>query len=45
MLTFGMEHCLQKSSIDVPMIYAGADCDLPGVRNIRINYSQACAKR
>jgi DNA-binding LacI/PurR family transcriptional regulator len=37
-LTFGMEHCLQRSSIDVPMIYAGADGDLPGVKNIRINY-------
>jgi LacI family transcriptional regulator len=37
-LTFGMEEHLQESSIDIPMIYAGADDDLPGVKNIRINY-------
>ena len=37
-LTFGMEQCLRDSNIDIPMIYAGADSDLPGVRNIRINY-------
>jgi DNA-binding LacI/PurR family transcriptional regulator len=39
-LTFGMEEQLAKSSIDVPMVYAGADHDLPGVRNVRINYVQ-----
>jgi DNA-binding LacI/PurR family transcriptional regulator len=38
LLTFGMEQYLQNSSIDVPMIYAGDDRDLPGVRNIHINY-------
>jgi LacI family transcriptional regulator len=37
-LTFGMEQYLQNASIDVPMVYAGADQDLKGVRNIRINY-------
>lgn len=37
-MTFGMEQHLQGCSIDVPMVYAGADRDLPGVRNIRINY-------
>jgi len=37
-LTFGMEQYLKDSNIDIPMIYAGADSDLPGIRNIRINY-------
>lgn len=37
-MTFGMEEYLQESSMDIPMVYAGADHDLPGVRNIRINY-------
>ncbi len=37
-LTFGMEEQLANSAIDVPMVYAGADHDLQGVRNVRINY-------
>lgn len=37
-LTFGMEQYLRNCPIDVPMVYAGASQDLPGVRNIRINY-------
>ncbi len=37
-LTFGMEEQLAKIQIDVPLIYAGADHDLRGVRNVRINY-------
>ncbi len=37
-LTFGMEQYLENGPIDVPMVYAGADHDLPGVRNIRVNY-------
>jgi DNA-binding LacI/PurR family transcriptional regulator len=37
-LTFGMEQYLRNYSADVPMVYAGARHDLPGVRNIRINY-------
>ena len=37
-LTFGMEESLAGSSIDIPMIYAGSDGDLPNVRNVRINY-------
>jgi DNA-binding LacI/PurR family transcriptional regulator len=37
-LTFGMEEQLAKSTIDVPIVYAGADHDLDGVRNVRINY-------
>jgi DNA-binding LacI/PurR family transcriptional regulator len=37
-LTFGMEQYLEGSSIDIPMIYAGNDSDLPGIRNVRINY-------
>ena len=37
-LTFGMEEQLAHTPIDVPMVYAGADHDLPGVRNVRINY-------
>ncbi|MGC1783179.1 MAG: LacI family DNA-binding transcriptional regulator [Acidobacteriaceae bacterium] len=37
-LTFGMEQYLEGGPIDVPMVYAGADHDLRGVRNIRVNY-------
>lgn len=37
-LTFGMEEQLGGVSIGVPVVYAGADHDLPGVRNVRINY-------
>ena len=37
-LTFGMEQSLLGSSIDIPMIYAGSDSDLPNIPNIRINY-------
>lgn len=37
-LTFGMEHYLRNLSIGMPMVYAGADQNIPGVRNIRINY-------
>jgi DNA-binding LacI/PurR family transcriptional regulator len=37
-LTFGMEEQLANTPIDVPVVYAGADHDLPGVRNLRINY-------
>lgn len=37
-LTFGMEEQLAKAGIDVPIVYAGADHDLEGVRNVRINY-------
>lgn len=37
-LTFGMEDQLANTLIDVPVVYAGADHDLPGVRNVRINY-------
>lgn len=37
-LTFGMEQYLKRSSINIPMIHAGNDNDLPDVRNIRINY-------
>jgi DNA-binding LacI/PurR family transcriptional regulator len=37
-LTFGMEQYLIGSSIDIPMIYAGNDGDLPGIRNVRTNY-------
>ncbi len=37
-LTFGMEEQLANVAIDVPVVYAGADHDLKGVRNVRINY-------
>jgi len=37
-LTFGMEQYLKGSRIDIPMVYAGADGDLPGIRHVRINY-------
>jgi LacI family transcriptional regulator len=37
-LTFGMEQSLAGARIDIPIIYAGSDSDLPGVRNVHINY-------
>lgn len=37
-LTFGMEEQLANMTLDVPVVYAGADHDLKGVRNVRINY-------
>jgi LacI family transcriptional regulator len=37
-LTFGMEQYLKDSSIDIPIVYAGAEQNLPGIRNIHINY-------
>lgn len=37
-LTFGMEEQLAKASIEVPVVYAGADHDLENVRNVRVNY-------
>ena len=38
-LTFGMEQSLSASEhSSVPMVYAGADRKLNGIRNIRINY-------
>ena len=37
-LTFGMEQYLRGSNIDIPIVYAGADNDLPGIRHVRINY-------
>ena len=37
-LTFGMEQYLIGSSIDIPMIYAGNDGELPGIKNVRTNY-------
>jgi LacI family transcriptional regulator len=37
-LTFGMEQYLKGSTIDIPVVYAGAGGDLPGMRNVRINY-------
>jgi len=37
-LTFGMEEQLASMTLDVPVVYAGADHDLKGVRNVRINY-------
>lgn len=37
-LTFGMEEQLANCQIQVPIVYAGADQDLRGVRNVRINY-------
>jgi LacI family transcriptional regulator len=39
-LTFGMEESLAALGAgDLPMVYAGADRQLKGIRNIRINYS------
>ncbi len=37
-LTFGMEEQLANTPMDMPVVYAGADHDLRGVRNVRINY-------
>lgn len=38
-LTFGMEECLKDvATSSLPIVYAGADRKLEGVRNIRINY-------
>jgi LacI family transcriptional regulator len=38
-LTFGMEQGITAGGRDpIPMVYAGADHQLPGIRNIRINY-------
>lgn len=37
-LTFGMEQYLRDCPIDVPMVHAGNDRDLPKARNVRINY-------
>jgi LacI family transcriptional regulator len=37
-LTFGMERSLRGFPIDLPMIYAGSDEELPDVRNVRIDY-------
>lgn len=37
-LTFGMEEQLAKRSVDIPMVYAGANPELKGIRNVRINY-------
>jgi LacI family transcriptional regulator len=38
-LTFGMEHGITAEGREpIPMVYAGADHELPGIRNIRINY-------
>ena len=37
-LTFGMEQSLTGNSSSLPIVYAGADRAIEGVRNIRINY-------
>lgn len=37
-LTFGMEQQLNGTQIDVPVIHAGSDSDLPGKANVRMNY-------
>lgn len=38
-LTFGMEHCLNKIVADnFPIVYAGASLPIEGVRNVGINY-------
>ncbi len=37
-LTFGMEHHLSHFPIDVPLVHAGNDRDLPQARNVRVNY-------
>lgn len=37
-LTFGMEQYLQDYPIDVPLVHAGTDRDLPQARNVRVNY-------
>ncbi|HZQ43904.1 MAG TPA: LacI family DNA-binding transcriptional regulator [Acidobacteriaceae bacterium] len=37
-LTFGMEQSLHGDAGKLPMVYAGADRQLEGIRNIRVNY-------
>ena len=37
-LTFGMEQSLHGDTGKLPMVYAGADRQLDGIRNIRVNY-------
>ena len=37
-LTFGMEQSLHADTGKLPMVYAGADRQLNGIRNIRVNY-------
>lgn len=37
-LTFGMEQYLRDFAIDVPLVHAGNDSDLPQARNVRVNY-------
>jgi DNA-binding LacI/PurR family transcriptional regulator len=39
-LTFGMEQYLQEEGVksSIPIVYAGSDRSIEGVRNIRINY-------
>ncbi|HEX5283667.1 MAG TPA: LacI family DNA-binding transcriptional regulator [Bryocella sp.] len=37
-LTFGMEQSLHADTGELPMVYAGADRQLNGIRNIRVNY-------
>jgi LacI family transcriptional regulator len=37
-LTFGMEEQLANGSVEVPVVYVGADHILEKVRNVRINY-------
>ena len=39
-LTFGMEQYLKRvlGASDLPMVFAGSEYVLPGVRNVRINY-------
>jgi LacI family transcriptional regulator len=39
-LTFGMEQYLQtgKDALTVPLVYAGANLQLPGIRGVPINY-------
>ncbi len=37
-LTFGMEQSLAGAAGSLPLVYAGADRSIEGVRNIRINY-------
>jgi len=38
-LTFGMEQCLSElGPLTLPIVYAGADRPIEGIRNIRINY-------
>jgi LacI family transcriptional regulator len=37
-LTFGMEQQLEKLRFDIPLVYAGAERDLKGVRHVKVNY-------